>query len=603
MRTVHGVGGNRAALVAMLGFALVACGDSVNESGDGPARDADASTDTATPSEAGSDGATSPPGPPLSDVIPAERLMDWNQRGVVAPDGQRQIPSFGPCTIVVQPGDSNSLRSAIANCPPRSTISVPEGVYAGDFSVSRSVVIRGLGARTVFTGQWVFGPYGGGDAGSLTARAWTSGLARGSTVIGVADAAGLTVGQTVGLDQVNDPALVNIVGNAGTLTTVSRNGTSFYDGTDRAMLQLAKVVAISGNQVTLDTPVLVDHAASLAPQVFWWGRGNLEYAGIERSKLDGGRVRFMYCTNCWARGVEATRVERNAIEVSWYSYRNEVRDSFIHGSAVDPSGCGPTRYGIELDWTSSTLVENNILDHICTAIAMDYPASGNVVSYNYIASADSAWMFAGIEPHVAHTYANLYEGNVSHSLNADNVWGSGSHDLVFRNKLTGWTASATNQRVALIIEAYHRSTTVAGNILGTRGKTSVYEFDDSRAGNDLGAFSVGFFNSARPETEKYDATTKATLLRWGNYDPVGDRIRYEPAERPDRRAAPRSLPASLLHGARPAWWGGAEWPAFGPDPSRPDRLLEGTIPAQRCFESRGLGTGGVFDASACYPSP
>lgn len=536
-----------------------------------------------------------------ADVIPPDRLVNWGNAGVIAPDGTKGIPNFSNCTAYpVTAGNATSLATAISKCPTQSTIPIPAGTYSGTFNVTRSVVLRGAGPTTIFTGTVRLGPYSGADGGAVTATNWTGGLTKGSTVITLASTSGLTVGQTIGLDQLNDSKLVNTTGNSGTPSNISRNGTSWYGGTSRAMLQLNKVRAINGNQVTLDTPVILTHSSALTPQAFWWSKGNLEHAGIENAKLNGGNVQFQYCTNCWAKGIEATNVMRNAIGVTWYSYRNEVRDSYIHGSNGGSTNCGPTRYGIELDWTSFTLVENNILNDICGPVVSDFPTGGNVVAYNYVAGLNSAWMFAGLEPHVAHTYGNLFEGNISHSLNDDNIWGSGSHNVFFRNRLTGWTSSATNQRVALVIEANHQYETAVGNVLGTQGKTATYQFDNSKIGNDLGIYSIGYRSSTSPSSSSYDSSTKSSLLRWGNYDTVTNAIQWNVSERPDGAAESRNLPASLYYSAKPTWWGSLPWPAFGPDPKTPTTLLNGVIPAQQCYQSQNLGGGGSFNPAKCY---
>src|SRR3989442_13847604 len=101
-------------------------------------------------------------------------------------------------------------------------------------------------------------------------------------------------------------------------------------------------------------------------------------------------------------------------------------------------------------------------------------------------------------------------------------------------------------------------------------------------------------------------------MRWGNYDTVSARSRFDAAEVPSgltnfSSAVPASqvLPPSFYLSGKPSWWGTMPWPAIGPDVAGGD--ISGspghphTIPARRCLEGRsndppyGARKAGFFD--------
>ncbi|MEN9913003.1 MAG: hypothetical protein RLY66_411 [Candidatus Parcubacteria bacterium] len=547
-----------------------------------------------------------------AEAIPADRTTDWTQAGVIGSDGTKGIPNLANCTTnTVTAGNAASIQTAISNCPLRTVIRIPAGTYtfSNGLSITRPVVLRGEGASTILkVGSSIkFSPYGGGDGGSLSVVDVVGGYTKGSTNITLASVpAAFKVNQTIVIDQLNDTSLkVSPTGSYGTQSNV-RNGTSFYGGNTRIQFQVVKIKAINGNTITLDNPLYFTFKSSLSPQVFTWTNGNMEYAGIENLKVDGQNgtasdlIAFNFCTNCWVKGVETIGHVRSAVNFGWYSYRGEIRDSYIHDSV----GAGPTHYGIELGSGSAYLIENNIMNN-GWQIVPTTPVSGSVISYNYIdPQSEPNVMAAGAQPHVGHTYSNLYEGNALTSISLDNGWGSGGNEVILRNRLYGYDSTNTSvfaYRIALYVWAQHLNTTVVGNVLGTTGKTSTYEFNNTNLGSDNVIYSIGYWNAAQPSTSNYDIQTLNTLLRWGNWDSVTNTVRWNVAERPDTIDASKNIPNSLYLASRPSWWrSGLAWPAYGPSASNPGTLLNGKIPAQECFENQNLAGGGIFDSSACY---
>jgi hypothetical protein len=106
-----------------------------------------------------------------------------------------------------------------------------------------------------------------------------------------------------------------------------------------------------------------------------------------------------------------------------------------------------------------------------------------------------------------------------------------------------------------------------------------------------------------------DAKVKGTLLRWGNYDSYSRAVRWEAGELPAGVAVPatRALRASYVYDVKPAWFPAATaWPPIGPEVTGGTAWGEAngrvhSIPAQQCWQSRSLGSGGSFSRTACYP--
>ena len=60
--------------------------------------------------------------------------------------------------------------------------------------------------------------------------------------------------------------------------------------------------------------------------------------------------------------------------------------------------------------------------------------------------------FGSFEPHLAHNFLQLYEGNVVDEIMYDNSWGSSSQNTAFRNRLSGNGPNKSNYRQALKVQ-------------------------------------------------------------------------------------------------------------------------------------------------------
>jgi hypothetical protein len=606
----------------------------------------------------GSGGGPVADGGKVGALFPA-RTTDWSHVGVVLPDGTRGIPSRTTvCATVdgVKYGDgatdaAAAIQTAIDGCPDNQVVMLPAGTYllGKAVGIKHPIVLRGAGATatkivenasinvSATPGTWP-------GQNTLHAVDWTAGYDKGTTAITVSDASGLHVGQPLVLDQLNDTnvtapgyvPLVSTVGNEGNVGVgvndcASRDGLNFCtDGSHavpRALMQIVKIKAISGKEVTLDAPVYITHRADLSPQAFYWDGGNLEYAGVENLAIDAQykdqAISMTFCTNCWVKGVRVDHIARGAVSL-FYDLHVEIRDSYFHMNQAS----APENYGIEVDDTSQSLFENNILDALAAGIIVSWSSSGNVIAYNYsINDGPGAQVLSQtLSNHSVHAFMNLWEGNTVPKFVSDVIWGSASHQTLFRNRLSGYMeprdAGGTlwsNGNWPLALEAWHRDFNVIGNVLGEAEVQNGYQSADVDGGALVGAtgrsstcaccscgmgvapiYVLGYWNtwSATQNTDKFDPLVASTLLRWGNFDYFTKNTHWDTAEIPTGETAPtdHALPASLYLTGKPTWFGTAPWPAIGPDVAG----MVNKLPAQLCYEKNDLGGSGTFDPAKCY---
>ena len=133
-------------------------------------------------------------------------------------------------------------------------------------------------------------------------------------------------------------------------------------------------------------------------------------------------------------------------------------------------------------------------------------------------------------------------------------------------------------------------------------RSGIYELGYPNIGN----CSISPLDDFTPTGGYPDPKVTATLLRWGNYDYFNKATQFVASEIPAGVPVPPSqtIPSSYYYSSKPAWWSaGIAWPPIGPDVTGGNGDTSGhvnKIPAQVCWETRNLLTGGSFNASACY---
>jgi hypothetical protein len=596
-----------------------------------------------------------------SGILAPSRAITWE--GNVGIPGGIPSGSYTQCGSTIASGASTAtIQSALNSCTANHYVLLGAGSFTLTASVhnaTNNVVLRGAGptqTTVVLNGNNILMGNGTGGQGSVPSglvATSLSTLTRGSTVLTVASTTGMSVGQVVQIDQLNDTNYVNIVGNEGAENAgLCSSPLGFSGCSTRAQLELVQITAINAgaNTITIAAPGLShDYTSGLTPQVsFWSTSGSSSLDGVENMTVDAGdgsaghaasdfAVSFPFCNECWVKNVSVIHGHRAAIYFLW-SYRDEVRDSYI--SESNTAGA-PTEYGIECDTCSLYKIENNILFGVTSPILIE-SSYGGVVGYNYMLNTSAGNEFPNADTHRVHNFLELYEGNVLGTQAWDFIWGGGSQNTMFRSRPSGNDPNKNNYQLPLADSAWNRYMNVVGNVLGdpTFHKTYTCDASNLQPHNDF-IYELGFNNRCELGTGGYDSVVGSSLMRWENWDAAtyctngghggtacgatgSNGIRActasgvgNPACTADERGnssgiftvlsgPSTTLPASFYLSAKPSWWGSTPYPAIGPD------VTTGTIantaghaakiPAQLCYENTAKSGGFLtaFDAAACY---
>ncbi|HJW29516.1 MAG TPA: right-handed parallel beta-helix repeat-containing protein, partial [Saprospiraceae bacterium] len=346
--------------------------------------------------------------------------------------------------------------------------------------------------------------------------------------------------------------------------------------------QVNKIVSISGTSITLEIPLYWDFNAALTPQITKIN-GIKTMAGIEDLTVDNqasqtNGIEIYGTANCWLKGVELNGSVQNGIEFE-KSYRDTFRSCKIHEGVPSLPVTGPQyytsrAYGIFMNIVSASLIENNLFYHLDMTTCMSGPNSGNVMSYNYITamyySENMTWQSDTFSLHGGHARANLFEGNLGvSSFEADDIWGSSSHNVLFRNRIT---LDPNRPQRAFDVALYSMSSyfSIIGNVFGTTGFETAY----TTATSNIDTHAI----------YGLDPAISASTLIHANWDSVTNGVKWNGTD-------DHVLPSSLYLSGKPSWWGSMQWPAIGPDVSP-------MYPA-----APTVGTGTPWNASAVALSP
>jgi len=611
-------------------------------------------------------------------IIAANRRIDWSKAGVIG-----GIPARTTICATLNPGATAAqISSAIASCAAGGVVYLNAGTYnltAGiTFGAHNNVTLRGAGPnRTflVFTGVDACAGLGGasicvfngnsnsGDAGNWGNYAnWTAGYAGGATTITLSAVTNLQVGSTIILDQCNDGLSGNPTGatNSGCATgasadngnlwvcqainVCSQQGATYLSRApgNRNQTQLVQVTSISGSgPYTVGiTPGLYmpNWRSSQSPGAWWSSKKPITMDGVEDLSIDnsgsmaGGVIFFFNAYNCWVKNVRSINAYAKHIW-SWQSAHITVRDSYIYGTQLAASDS----YGTDNLLSSDLLIENNIFEHVATPLQNE-DSVGVVQSYNfsvddyYTKGGATQWQQASSYHHGAGDTYHLFEGNIGIALTGDDIHGTADFITAFRNYWNGRDPAGgsaggkTQQTNPVQIEAFNRYYNIIGNVLGTPGYHSRYEWAPatttdagSASSSDVSIYTLGFSGNegkywAGPPAIPDDPFTKTSSMRWGNYDTVTAAVRWDASEVPSGLGlyanpvpADHTLPASLYLAKRPAWFttlfGSVVWPPIGPDVAG-GQLLAGLaykIPAQLCYENTSRTAAILnFNANNCY---
>lgn len=580
-------------------------------------------------------------------ILDSRRTVDWSRAGVSGgiPTGRDVI-----CTTLNPGASAAQINSAIAGCGNGQVVFLNAGTYAiGSpgiiFNNKSDVTLRGAGpdkTSLIFNGSnscqglngdiCVFngdGIYYGSPGNTAN---WTGSHSKGATTITLDNVGNLRAGSMLILDQLNDSNTDNgqvwVCGSGGqnACCVDCQSGSGRDNRHNRQQQQVVKVTAVSGNQVTLEDPIMMPNWRSgQNPGAWWSGRAPVSGVGIEDLSLDhsssgasSGMI-FYNSYGSWAKNIRSIRANRNHVWL-YQSAHITIRDSYFFATRNAAS----QSYGIEHFTSSGNLIENNILQRIAAPL-LAINGQGSVFGYNYTIDNYFAqspnWLSHTSFQHGAGSSYLLYEGNNGAGLEADYFHGLTHFVTVFRNQWSGWEPGKSSQTVPIIVYMGHRYYNFVGNVLGQPGYHTSYESvpGGGSANCNKSIFALGWGGNCGSGPLPDDRLVASTSLRWGNYDTVNNAARFQATEVPSSGSyanavpANQNLPASFYLSARPGWWGGMPFPAIGPDVSGgagPGGRAH-PIPAQACYNTSPKDSSGLltFNATGCYqptaagPSP
>jgi hypothetical protein len=596
-------------------------------------------------------------------LISPNRRINWSQAGV--PGG---IPNRTTICATLNPGASAAqINSAIASCPADQVVKLNAGTYSLStgivFNNTNNVTLRGAGPNQtflIFTAGNSCGGLGGdlcfmsGDTNDSdnprNVANWTAGYSAATTSITLgANTSGSTkpsVGTLLTLDQLDDSDTDNgALWVCQKVNICSQQGGVSQGRPGRGQTQIVRVTAISGGAcpctVTISPGLYMPNwRASQSPAAWWSNSLPITGSGAEDLSMDhsgsnaAGGTFIFNGYGIWLKNIRSMNSRQKHVWM-YQTVHTTVRDSYFYGTQAAAS----ESYATDTFTGGDQLIENNIFQHIASPM-LNEGGQGTVHAYNYAIDDYYTAGGNGLEWQQASSYQHaignaylLWEGNAGIGLTADDIHGVSMFVTAFRNYWNGRdpaggsSGGKTQQTNAVHLEAYNRYYNIIGNVLGTFGYHSRYDWapasstdPGSAANSNASVYTLGFSANegtywAGPPAIPNDPFTRTSLMRWGNYDTVSAAVRWNAGEVPSGLSqyanvvpADQTLPASLYLPGRPGWfsttYGSVTWPPIGPDVTGGQQVngYVYKIPAQLCYENTSKTSGILnFNANSCYP--
>lgn len=508
--------------------------------------------------------------------LPAYRAVTWEGNVGVKND----IPSRSTVYKTLNPSggdDTSAIQGAITACPADQIVQLGKGTFnvSSPITVKSNMTLRGAGmGSTIIKGKagmggaYLVGIKGGPTLGAAVGL--VGGMSKGSSTITTSAPHGWAAGDIILVDQLNapqdDPPVKNIGSNNAACTWCGRSS-----GT-RSLGQMVKVAATpTSTTATLEMPLYWNYEASLSPQAVKLS-SMVTNAGIERLTVDnrasgsssqasdGGTILLRGTANSWLVDVEAIGAWETMVRM-YGTYRTTVRGGKFH-TGVSPTGS--SQYCMWLGpYASANLIENNQMYNLTSGVMLNGATSGNVIGYNYITAISMSdrlsWNMSAIGTHGAHPMMNLIEGNYIEGarLRNDNVWGSSSHNTLFRNR-SAVDSNRSSGAWDVDLHSAQQYYSMVGNVFGWVGVETVYELQNMNLSGQKSIYRFGYMSDGDGSSSGNDSLVYSTSLRHGNWDSVTNGTVWEGAE-------DQTLPASLYLSGKPSWWGSMQWPCIGPD--------------------------------------
>jgi hypothetical protein len=564
----------------------------------------------------------------FADILPSDRYALW--AGNVGVFGG--IPDSSAMTIYTNITDTNFtaalINSHIAACPSNQIVKLGPGTWTNltdNINMKNGVVLKGSGRDLTIlkpnhsayggiiymgTSSYIYQVMANNNYNSGASVNWTAGYTKGSSNLTVSSTTGLSIGQIVVLDQLNDTSFVNTVGYEGDNNAGRGPG-------DRALQQYSRVTDIQGTTVTIWPPVALSvWNAGLDPEMWWVGTGAaalwLHRAGIEDLTVDAenadpsdpyqSNIYLETAANCWIKNVRSLKPTTSHVN-SFGAISCEIRYSYF----FDTKAGAQLSYGILPTFSSWFLIEDNAFQKVVVPVMGGSSSSFCVAGYNYMTNhwytpANNFLMpsFAG---HDAHVYGWLFEGNHGTRMVGDFIHGSGSHSTMYRNRFTGFendsypSGPTSNNRIIYELQLTNYFWASVGNIMGTTGKYSNYQSVPGATAAEPVIYELGIVNSAYGTGWPSDTNVLWTFYRHLDYDTVTAGVITNSTN------IDVTLPNSLYReSSKPSFYGGlTTWPPY--DPRNPGSLATNSmtmtnIPAgYRLVNSGDTPVGGGSTAS------
>jgi len=539
------------------------------------------------------------------------------------------------------------VNTALGACGSGNVVYLNAGTYyvSANITVPSNVTLRGAGANSTTlsaNGSGAAVVYLGSNYPNFSnAVSITGGTSVGSTRITVSNAANITVGSYLVIDQLNDGVIVTNAGSEGTCTWCDggqANGT-YSQG------QIVEVEGVSGTTIAISPALYTSYTLTPLATPFT----ATKYAGVESLQIyatnSGYAANFQFygCAYCWVNGVEGNYSDGDHIDTDW-SYHGEIVNSYFSNAYLHTPGSADSCVNLR-NKSTGMLVQNNILERLHVSLMLEWGAAGNVIAYNYtLGNFDSGSpnvVMGAIDMHGAHPQFNLFEGNDTNVLGQDNIWGSHANNTSFRNYIRGTTkacnpttgratvtCSGTNGwwefQASRAVNVTYEGTNfnLVGDVVGSPEQSALLAYGNpislvnqavavcgvspcgpgSRSyDNTAFAYTFGYGEASDTGSSGYDSLLPfSTLLLHGEYSNITSSVTWA-------TGLSQVLPPSFYLTAKPSWWGSTPFPAIGADVTGGSGAGGHAypIPAEVCYASIMGGTDGTgsplgFNAAACY---
>lgn len=421
----------------------------------------------------------------------------------------------------------------------------------------------------------------------------SSGYTKGSTSItlGSAPSAYFQVGRLIQITQDDDPDLW-----ATGVGVYSRSGFpgSYGMSATRNLRFTSRITDISGNTITLATPIHLAYTAGLNPKAYPARQASSSLCGLEEMTIVGGgstdrAVYWAFPDRCWVKDVEIDNIIGTTGSIMLYNASQcEINRVFAHDTPDYPIQADG--YPFFLYYGCSCCLIVDCVAHRMGPTAVNGSSANALVNNTHInirrrrvTNDPQTWITQGIiVNHGPQAAMNLLEGNIFQRFQNDGYHGSSSHCVLFRNNVHGVCPDVPNPTNRRVIDpcrgSYYHS--FVGNVLGDASwNPAQYEFEPGDSSNHSiymlgcpGMDSVTVPNSGVYDFVDYskvvgavtdtgahyfDADVSATVVRHANYDYENNGVVWGDAD--------HTIADSMFYASKPAYFGTLAWPAIGPD--------------------------------------